>query len=239
MIFAGIDGCKAGWLLITYQSGIYNWHIVPHIDELPQYTGKIARACIDMPIGLASEKFPRTIEKRLRAELGNRSSTVFSVPVRAAVYEPDRDRAKQINSALTGKSLSEQSLNIKAKILEVDQFVHKKPDSLVLIESHPELCFKFLKGSILQSKKSEKEGIEERLELIASFDTDCASVFKTILQSTLRKHVKPDDITDALVLCLANHLGGQKNFNLLRDLNTEDELKTPIQIGYYNTQNFR
>ena len=233
MIFAGIDGCKAGWLLITYHLGIYNWHIVPHIDELPQYTGKNARVFIDIPIGLASEKFPRTIEKRLRAELGNRSSTVFSVPVRAAVYEPDRDRAKQINSILTGKSLSEQSLNIKDKILEVDQFVQKKSDSLALIESHPELCFKYLKGSILQSKKSEKEGIEERLELIASFDTDCASVFKTILQNTLRKHVKPDDITDALVLCLANHRGSQKRLNFLRDSNQKDELEIDIQIAFY------
>lgn len=236
MIFGGIDGCKAGWLLITYESDNYDWQVVPQINDLTSCLNQKSRVFIDMPVGLASKEYPRTIEQVLRKELENRSSTVFSVPVRAAVYEENRDRAKQLNKEVTGKSLSEQSLNIKDKICEVDLFIRKCTSPIELIESHPELCFKYLNGSVLQTKKSQKAGIEERLSIINRYDPDCAKLFYEILKNTLRKNVKPDDIADALVLCLANRLNSEQQPDFLIDANLHDAFKIPIRIGYHNPE---
>jgi len=237
MIFGGIDGCKAGWLVITYESRHYDWKVLPEIRKITSLFNKKSRVFIDMPIGLASEEFPRTIEQVLRRELGNRSSTVFSVPVRAAVFENNREQAKKLNKEATGKSLSEQSLNIKSKILEVDLFIRDTPSSIELIESHPELCFKYLNGSILQSKKSKNEGIEERLDIINKYDPNCAALFSDIFKNTLRKHVKPDDIADALVLCLANQLNLEHQPDFLIDDHSHDAFKIPIRIGYHKPEN--
>ncbi len=233
MTFGGIDGCKAGWLLITYKAGKYSWHLLQDINQLSNIIIGSARLFIDMPIGLAAQNHPRTIEKVLRNELGNRSATVFNVPVREAVYESDKQRAKELNIKITGKSLSEQSLNIKPKILELDQFLKQKPKDLELIESHPELCFKYLNGSILQTRKSEKSGVEERLEILKNYDPACLKVYKSIFQNTLRKHIKADDIVDALVLCLSNRLNEYNAPHLLLDANRYDKLHNEIKIGYF------
>lgn len=234
MTFGGIDGCKAGWLLITYKAGEYSWHLLHDINQLPKIITSSARVFIDMPIGLASQKYPRTIEKVLRDELGNRSATVFNVPIREAVYESDKQRAKAYNIEITGKSLSEQSLNIKPKILELDQFLKQKPQDLELIESHPELSFKYLNGSILQTRKSEKSGIEERLKILKKYDPASLEVYKSIFQNTLRKHIKADDIVDALVLCLSNRLNEFNAPHLLLDTNRYDQLDNEIKIGYFD-----
>ena len=234
MTFAGIDGCKAGWLLITYKSGSYTWNLLPEISQLPLKLNDSARVFIDMPIGLPSKNYPRTIEKVLRDELENRRSTVFNVPAKQSVYESNRQKAKALNIEILGKSLSEQSLNIKSKIQEVDLFLNDKPNDLVLIESHPELCFKYLKGSVLQTKKSEKSGIEERLKILKKYDTACSMIYENIFKNTLRKQVKSDDIVDALVLCIANKLNGELQFDFLQDDNIEDEENNKIQIGYFD-----
>ncbi len=235
MIFAGMDGCRAGWLLITFKAGQYDWKLIPHISQLPK-TREVIRVFLDMPVGLSSKGFPRTIESKLRAELGNRSSTVFNAPARAAVYESNREKAKKLNLKIEGKSLSEQSLNIKPKILEVDRYLQNATHAVDLIESHPEICFKHLNGSILQTKKSTREGILERLKVLAVYDKRCTKLFDIIFKATLRKHVKADDIADALCLCLANRLNGEESLNLFQDLNTLDERGIPIQIGFFNPQ---
>ena len=96
-----------------------------------------------------------------------------------------------------------------------------------------QLCFKYLNGSILQSKKSQEEGIEERLDIINKYDPNCGALFYDILKNTLRKHVKPDDIADALVLCLANKLNLKQQPDFLIDDHPQDAFKIPIRIGYY------
>ena len=137
MIYGGIDGCKAGWLLISHINDSYTYNVLSSINELERFLKDPSRIFIDMPIGLSSDEFPRTIETTLRKELGNRSATVFNAPARPAVYESDREKAKELNKKIEGKSLSEQSLNIKDKILELDLFLAQQKTNFHLIESHP------------------------------------------------------------------------------------------------------
>ena len=91
-------------------------------EELVDKTTCLERILIDIPIGLSSPGFPRTIDSRIRRELADRASTVFNAPCRAAVYEPDDEKAKDLNIKVEGISLSVQSLNIRNKIKEVDEF---------------------------------------------------------------------------------------------------------------------
>jgi len=172
----------------------------------------------------------------MRAVLGNWSSTVFNAPARAATKTNDNTEARKINIALTGKSLSEQSLHIMPKIRDVDEFLRIedfKQSALEMYESHPEICFKYLAGTILQTKKSKPEGCAERLELLMRYDTDVKKIYDEICVEELRKHVKKDDILDALCLCVVNRLAGNSKLRILKDKNDKDENNIAVGIAYY------
>ncbi|MCU4162683.1 DUF429 domain-containing protein [Carboxylicivirga caseinilyticus] len=158
------------------------------------------RILIDMPMGLSTPGFPRTIDATLRKQLPKRGSTVFNVPCKAAVYENDFNKAKQLNIETEGKSLSIQTLNIKYKIKELDEYLTQDETETKFIESHPELCFNNLNKGILLSKKSTPQGLTERLEILQKWDSNIIPVYQKAFQQFKRKDVKSDDIVDALCL---------------------------------------
>lgn len=236
MIYAGIDGCKSGWLLVYYTNDQYHYKVLQNFKELTSLRLPNSRILVDIPIGLTTENFTRTIEATMRAELGKRSSTVFNAPARLATRALDKAQAREINIKLTGKSLSEQSLNIMPKIKEMDEFLLNedyKHYNLTIYESHPELCFKYLAGGVVQSKKSTRTGIEERLQILERYDTNVRKLYDDIILRELRKDVKRDDIVDAICLCLVNRLAGENGLRFLRDMNDCDEKRLGIGIGYY------
>jgi len=154
MIVAGIDGCKKGWIMIKSSNGNYSFGVYTNIFDLAADNEDLDRILIDIPIGLSSKKIKRTVERNLRIELKNRSSTVFNPPCRKAVYEYDYNLARLINIKIEGKSLSIQSLAISNKIRELDILLAAK-HKVEILESHPELCFKYLnEGKTLLSRKS-------------------------------------------------------------------------------------
>ncbi len=233
-MFAGVDGCKAGWIAVFIKGEEYSFGIYKTFSDLMEKNISLKRVLIDIPIGLSSIGFPRTIDAKIRKELGPRGSTVFNAPCRAAVYEPDNERARKKNLQVEGKSLSIQSLNIRNKIKEVDEFFFTKCTSFEIIESHPELCFKYLnKGVIVLSKKSTEAGIDERLNILQSFDSQSFELYNKILSSFKRKDAKKDDIVDAMCLCLVNKLGWLEKLNFLEDLNQVDEKGIQMRIGFY------
>lgn len=236
MTYGGIDGCRAGWILIYYKNDVFGYKIIKRFDEIADILQTPSRILVDIPIGLTSENFTRTLETAMRSQLGNRSSTVFNAPVRAAIQTTDKVEARKRNIAITGKSLSEQSLNIAAKIKEVDDFLQTEAYSNSkrrIYESHPEFCFKYLAGRILQTKKSTAPGSAERLAVLNQYDQHVQEVYEEIVASELRKDVKRDDILDAMCLCLANRLGGANHLKFLTDENSIDERGLEVGIAYY------
>ncbi|RMB59459.1 DUF429 domain-containing protein [Dokdonia sinensis] len=236
MIYAGIDGCKSGWLLVYYDGEFYKHTVLKNFEDIAALHIPNCRILVDIPIGLTTENFTRTIEATMRAELGKRSSTVFNAPARPATRATDKAQAREINIKFTGKSLSEQSLNIMPKIKEVDEFLLSedfKHYDLTIYESHPELCFKYLAGEVIQSRKSMTAGIEERLQILECFETNVRKLYDDILSSELRKNVKRDDIVDAICLCLVNRLAGENGLQILKDTNHSDEAGLGVGIGYY------
>jgi predicted RNase H-like nuclease len=83
MFIAGVDGCKAGWIAVFNNKGKYSYEIFRVFSDLMGKNTSLKRMLIDIPIGLSSEGYPRTIDANIRKELGSRSSTVFNAPCRA------------------------------------------------------------------------------------------------------------------------------------------------------------
>lgn len=86
---AGVDGCKAGWLAVILSPGIS-----PAVAVFRRFIDLVASLpmeaiiAVDMPIGLPEfgGKGGRGPEMEVRSFLGERQSSVFSIPSRAAVY---------------------------------------------------------------------------------------------------------------------------------------------------------
>ncbi len=233
MNIAGVDGCRYGWIVAFYTNNQYHIKIFTSISQMMQNIPPMERILIDMPMGLSTPGFPRTIDTTLRKHLPQRGSTVFNVPCKAAVYEEDFAKAKQLNIEVEGKSLSLQTLNIKHKIKELDEYLTKTSSQTEIIESHPELCFKHLNKDILLTKKSINEGLTERLEILQKWDSNIIAAYQKAFQQFKRKDVKPDDIVDALCLCLVNKLGTENKLRFITDKNQQSEDQVLYRIAYY------
>jgi 8-oxo-dGTP diphosphatase len=233
MNVGGIDGCKGGWLIARHVKGNYDLELYENFASLIAQNNHLERILIDIPIGLSSINFNRTIDSKMRRELRNRHSTVFNAPCRPAVYEPDACRAKMLNIQIENKSLSVQSLLIRDKIKEVDEYLCENKNKNRIVESHPELCFKYLNNSIVQSKKANATGIHERLEIFRTYDPALVELYDSAQKEIKRKYAKRDDIVDALCLCLVNKLGGKNELYYLEDNNRIDEKGIKIRIAYF------
>lgn len=86
---AGADGCRAGWAVVSQSpGGTPASQVLPDfaavVDALPADTV----IAVDMPIGLpqTAGRGGRGAESLVRRLLGERQSSVFSIPSRRAVY---------------------------------------------------------------------------------------------------------------------------------------------------------
>jgi predicted RNase H-like nuclease len=232
MKIAGIDSCPLGWIVIIHDSKKFGFEAVKSIEELVKLHPDLERIFIDIPIGLTSKAFERTVESLLRKELHKRASTIFTPACREAIYASNYDKAREINKKTTGKSVSIQSYNISKKIKEVDLFLESKQENLEVYESHPEICFKYLNNEeVIQSKKSTAEGFQERFQTLINCYPELEQVYESIQNSFSKSKVKPDDVLDAMVLCVSN-LNSEDNPRFFQDENNIDEKGIFVRIGY-------
>ena len=153
---AGIDGCRAGWIVATL-GGVA---VVPTL-HLERFT----LVGIDMPIGLIDGP-PRACDLEARKFLGRAGSSVFPAPPRAALQHSDYRAALAAARAATGRGISKQTFNIMAKVTELDALIQRS-DQHRIIEVHPECAFTTLNdGTPLPSKKT-AEGRRLRRQLLA------------------------------------------------------------------------
>ncbi len=163
-IIAGIDGCRAGWIMASARTDALAEVAVSVHARFADALALLppgAFVAVDMPIGLPEriEGPGRAPERLVRPLLGQRQSSVFSIPSRAAVYAPDY--ASSCRAALATsdppRKVSKQGFMIFPRIREIDGLLRADPALAErLVESHPEAVFRALQGGPLSEPKKVK-----------------------------------------------------------------------------------
>ena len=163
----GVDACKAGWVGIMLSDGAVHPYFATAIGDLAEQaeaSGPLDVIAIDMPIGLP-DVGRRQADVLARKLAGPRWASVFMTPVRAALEEDDYAAATTVNLKVAGEGISRQAHGLRAKILQVDQWVRHAPQRIV--EIHPEVSFACLAGTPLEVSKTTWAGVARRQQLLA------------------------------------------------------------------------
>ena len=207
---AGVDGCRAGWIAVLCDpdGGQARIELLPRLELLLDRAEPPAIVAVDMPIGLPDRVGPggRPPERMVRAFLGERQSSVFSVPARAAVEAETYPEACAAALATSDppRKVSKQCFHLFPKIREVDALLRERPDWRDrVVESHPEVAFAVLNGhrpmSLPKKVKGrpDPDGIEERRRVLRSEGLDPA-----VVDAVPPRGAGPDDLIDACVCAL-------------------------------------
>jgi len=200
----GIDGCRAGWFAIINQDERWSYTLAPSIEALLNEHGTADRIFIDIPLGLADEQTRQCDQLARRLLSPYRHSSVFSTPVREAVYASSYTMACRVNAQQTGRMITRQTWNICPKIREVDTWLRQHLDAQSRVyESHPEVAFYALnKARPLQTRKKSPEGREQRLTLLTQAIGSARQLFDQAVSDYPRVRLQTDDILDAMVLAV-------------------------------------
>lgn len=230
---AGIDGCKAGWILITFDEEP-GYEVLRTDDDLKDAFKRFDRILIDMPIGLEDENYTRKCDELLRKELGAEyASSVFSPPIRPALHAPSYVEANMQSYEFTEKKLTVQAWNITPKIKVVDRFLTEEPELQdVVFESHPELIFRNLNGGMIFQKKNTKKGLRHRLSLVSELESIAKDFFRDIKEEFRRNEVEEDDIVDSMALALAAKQSKEKGLKTLPE-NPEKDSNGLVKAIHY------
>jgi predicted RNase H-like nuclease len=204
--FAGVDGCRIGWVAVFWRptDGAVHVRIVPRFADVlaaPEAPGVIA---VDIPIGLPERAGHggRVAENAVRPLLGARQSSVFSVPSRAALEAEEYREACRIalETSDPPRKVSKQLFMIAPKIREVDAcLLADAADRACVFEVHPELAFWRLNGErALDEPKKVKgrcyePGLALRRRLLVA-----AGLPAAVVNGAPPKGAGPDDLLDAL-----------------------------------------
>jgi predicted RNase H-like nuclease len=126
----------------------------PDFDEVCAALTEAERIAVDIPIGGG----PRDADEEARAFVGPRWPSVFPTPPSQIVELDDFAEAVRRHP-----SLSRQSFALFRKIREVAACTDRR-----VIEVHPEVSFRALKGAYLEEPKSAWNGFMERRALLAA-----------------------------------------------------------------------
>lgn len=229
----GIDGCRAGWFAVIKTASGWQTRLAGSLQHLLTDAKEFSRVLIDIPIGLADghKRECDQLARRLLTPL--RHTSVFSTPVRDAVYAHDYASACDINARQTGTRITLQAWNICPKIREVDEFLRQHTEwAPKVYESHPEVAFYALNNcQPMSSPKKSSEGQAERLALLAAHLDGSREIFEDAVISHPRSELQKDDVIDALVLAVSAAQTGNSLISL-PDSPPLDRYGLPMRIIY-------
>lgn len=230
---AGIDGCKLGWILISFTEGEEKYQVIEKTEDLTSIFEEYDRIFIDMPIGLEDEEYTRECDRLLRRTGRRLCFFGFSPPIRPALEAPSYAEANMTSFEWTEKKLSLQAWNITPKIKLIDSILRKN-ESLksTVLESHPELLFQKLNGGMIFQKKNLKKGIRHRLELLRDQEPIADDFFRDIKEEYRRADVGEDDIVDAMVLAYYAKQSEKKGLKTIPTEVEHDSEGLPKAIHY-------
>lgn len=237
MYVVGVDGCRAGWVTVRLDlQGGAEAGIFPNFAVLWKKHQQAALILVDIPIGLKDGgREERQCDKEARKFLGPRKSSVFPVPCRAAVYQPDYDAAIRENLHHTGKSIFKAVWQIVPKIREVDELLLSAGESRAKVrESHPEVCFWALNGGKpMAYNKKTGAGMRERqslLQIALAAIHPSLGGFLEVAQILKPRGVAPDDFLDALALAATALLGQRHGLAAIPNDPETDARSLPMEM---------
>ena len=199
---AGIDGCKAGWLVVceTPLPGPWNWFVASSFDEVAHKLRDFDAVGIDMPVGIpdTGARECETLARRILSP--HRTASVFSAPIRPILGLDDYREACNVREAIEGKRMSKQSFFIMNKIEQVDAVVRtRRAFGEKVHEVHPEVSFTALGGGEpMQHSKRGQAGFDERFAHLC--DVFPAATLEEALGAFPRGQVARDDVLDAFAV---------------------------------------
>ncbi|MFI5015071.1 MAG: DUF429 domain-containing protein [Hyphomicrobiales bacterium] len=211
---AGVDGCRAGWIVARQPIGPsrrIDIAIHRHFETILDPADPPTIVAVDMPIGLPARigAQGRGPEQQVRPLLGARRASVFAIPSRGAVEAQDYASACAIAAATSDPSrkVSKQAFMLFRKIREIDQLLRTAPSGIDppwsrrVFEAHPELGFWRLNDErpLLHPKKIKgrpnPDGLRERQHILR-----LAGLPASAVASVPPPGAAPDDLLDALAL---------------------------------------
>lgn len=246
---AGVDGCKAGWIAVIAEprKPVFSC-VTASFAEIIDRLADNAVIAVDMPIGLPDftrhgGRGPEVLVRRL---LGERQSSVFSIPSRAAVYATDEKfstierwyaahrEASRIARETSDppRGVSIQAFGIFSKIRELDRLLIARPELRSrIVESHPEAALRqFNGGKPMELPKKIKgrvnpAGMDERRMLLGSCGHDLA-----FLASPAPRGAAEDDFLDAAAMMLVARRFAQGEAVSFPDPPGADRFGNPVAI---------
>lgn len=203
----GVDGCRGGWIAAVIEQEEVRIEKYPDMDKLITQYPTFDNLLVDMVIGLPSnqEQYDNRPDSTARRLIAPRTSTIFAVPSRQAVYENAEEDQVRVNRQVLNKGLAKQTMAIIPKMREMDIFLteHSKYKN-VIKESHPEVCFARLNGAVVMTKKAEPDGLMERVQILSQYLPELSSGF--VIRKAKELHCNADDIVDAICLAVTANL---------------------------------
>jgi len=193
--FAGVDGCRGGWLMVRLEgrtgAGMVvqatRWAGLPGADLI----------AVDMPIGLPASG-GRTCDRLARSLLGPRRSSVF-IGLRRPLLDFDDYPVANAWAKSDGAGLSKQAWNLLPRIRELDSAI-EPADQERIRETHPELVFRRLRGQPLADSKRTEAGRRCRRRLLEAAGFSRLDDWLVALD---RRQAAADDLFDACALAWA------------------------------------
>ena len=228
-LYIGVDGCKGGWATAVLDHGELRLKVYKSIADLVTEYPSFDAFLVDMAIGLRNRPDQKRPDGAARDELRGKEPSVFPIPSRAAVYAKTEEEQKEANLRTLGKSLSKQSRAIISKIRELDEFLNGHPEYKgKILESHPELAFARLNGSVVLSKKKEEPGPSERIHILSEYldKRDLSDMYDKAKELGCGQ----DDLIDAICLAATSALHAHSQSETLPEQPEPDEKGLLMQL---------
>ena len=251
--YVGVDWSSGEWVSIAYTDGSDppSVEVFEEITSVWDHYGTSAcRIVVDVPIGLCESlksdacscveedgELSRHCDDLARKVIGSQYRSVFTAPAREAsrlaAAGADHSEIGDTNEELTGKRLTQQAAGISEGIVEVENLLLGDGDREVLIEGHPEVCFRALKGTPLEHSKHTASGVAERLAVLRDVPEYTQGDWRTVAQELGREghRVGLDDVLDACALALTACAPNGEFHRLPSDPQT-DAKGLPMQMVY-------
>lgn len=232
-LVAGVDGCKAGWLLVSVDATAkVHSAVFPTPSELCATRANADVVAVDVPIGL-TDSGPRICDQEARKVLrAPRASSVFSPPIRPVLLAETREDASSAQRQIDGRGMGVQAWGIFPKICEWDSYLraHWRIAERVF-EVHPEVSFWALNAfRPMQHGKKSREGRRERRELLAR-EFGASAIDEARLRH-IRREVADDDLHDAFVALWTAHRIHAGLAKCLPESPAHDSEGLPMAIWY-------